>query len=462
MKFSKFFIIRSIFIPLIILGSLAIASIFTHLQVKQQASQFEEVFRTQNVKALAESDIFAISNNLGQIIGKFEFKCLKAKNNGITFLDHGQKSCSPNLFEAGGELISTSQKISIEYVLQLPLSWYYLSLGLILIQAILAIALLILSNSFEKRIIKEEKEKAQALLDQSKQVAHDIRSPLAVINNTEITNELTKQAVQRLNDIAANLLGKSVKKTKSIDEITKQILSEKKLEFPHVRFSLDISATQYITTDTVLLSRILSNLLNNAAEVSKVVDIELRENQIIIRDRGPGIPQRVLDSLDNNIGLTTKADGNGIGLIHAMDESKKLGAVIKFNRPKIGTEVIINWEHPCFNEVILLEDDILISKLWEIESKKINISLKSFTKSSKMFNYLHKSKQKYLFFIDENISPDEKGSEVIQALNKRGYENIYLCTGYESKDFEHLSGKIKGVIGKDFPSEIINAFHTHS
>lgn len=456
MKISNFFIIRSIFIPIILLGSIAVASIFTHLQVKQQENQFEAVFRTQNVKALAESDIFTLSNNLGQLIGKFNFKCLSAKNNDVIFLQKGSASCSPNIFEAAGQLVSSSKKIHIKYVLQLPSSWYYLSVGLILIQAILAITLLLLSNYFEKRILQQDKVKAQALLNQAKQVAHDIRSPLAVINSNSVDESTFKLAIERLNDIATNLLGQSKDKRKTLEikEIANQILLEKRFEFPHVEFNIS-SCDKTVHTDAVLASRILSNLLNNAAYVSSSVKIEITKNSISVIDQGPGIPEHILKSLENNIGSTTKTDGNGIGLLHAKQECLNINAALNIKTSSFGTNITITWKEPTKKSAILLEDDLLISKMWKIEADRNNIDLKTFSSSNDFFIHLEHCPKNIYIFIDENISENEKGSKIAYQLSSQGFYNLYLCTGYDAKEFKHTKGYINAILGKDYPRDIL-------
>src|SRR5690606_8061220 len=109
------------------------------------------------------------------------------------------------------------------------------------------------------------------------------------------------------------------------------------------------------------------------------------------------------------------------------------------------------------NQVILIEDDALISKYWNLESKKNGIHLLTFNSGQSLLNNLSNHDKDSLFFIDHDLSEAEKGSDIAIKLFKRGYQNIYICSGHDIEKFTNLKGIIKGSIGKDFPLDIIRS-----
>ena len=87
------------------------------------------------------------------------------------------------------------------------------------------------------------------------------------------------------------------------------------------------------------LTRVLTNLINNSvesfdAETAKVrVDTLVTRDEIILRitDKGSGIPKDVLSRLRSGESLTTKQDGNGIGLSSAIEWARQYGLRFEIN-----------------------------------------------------------------------------------------------------------------------------------
>lgn len=455
MKIGNFFIIKSVFIPTILLASLAVSVIFAHLQVEHNSHQFLEVFKTQNIKSLAEADTFALSRNIGHLIGKYDFKCLIAKNDNDAFLVHGEKDCKPTLLESTSTIYSPSKNIAIYYVMQLSNSWYILLTGLMFLQSILGILIYFINSQFEKKLNQQEKKRSLDLIRQAKQVAHDIRSPLAVIKSMKNDDPLTQNAVNRLDDIAQELLGDLRNKKDYINNIAQQIFAEKQKEFPETNFSLKINEKNNQLTETVVLSRILSNLLNNSAQASSHVQIETTANSVVISDKGKGIPPNVIAALERDEGLSTKDNGHGLGLIHAKKECTKVGAKLSIDTSPQGTSIILSWPNLSNRQALLLEDDPLIARMWKLEAERRNIELLTFTQFADLNSFLVNFPKDIHIFIDENISPTEKGSVIAKIIFSQGFKNIYLCTGYDPQDFDHVQGFVREVLGKDFPSHIL-------
>jgi two-component system sensor histidine kinase RegB len=102
--------------------------------------------------------------------------------------------------------------------------------------------------------------------------------------------------------------------------------------------------------NTPSLSQALMNLLNNAAQVSEVIDVEAcRHNstlQISIRDYGPGIPAELLNQIGHSV-LSQSENGMGMGmgmglfLTHATIE-RIGGSIAMDNHPDGGTLTLVS------------------------------------------------------------------------------------------------------------------------
>lgn len=224
---------------------------------------------------------------------------------------------------------------------------------------------------------------ASSRAELAKQVAHDIRSPLSAINLiagqlTDVQQnqrEILQSAVNRINGIAADLLGKSrspapvpvvsriglgstVAPTHSeeiqFELVLNSLLNEKKLEYSdhaNIDFAVDIpysEPTTVLATKTDL-SRVLSNLLNNAVESMRDqggrITISVRRYsqslEVNIMDKGCGIPDTVLERLGKEQLSFGKGHlGTGIGLFHARRYVESIGGTFSISsRVNRGTMV---------------------------------------------------------------------------------------------------------------------------
>lgn len=196
---------------------------------------------------------------------------------------------------------------------------------------------------------------------QEKLLAHDIRSPLSVLNllipalqdlRNDERSHLALQAIDRVNNIAEDLL-KTQKKPlsfndrKSVNQIVAEIVREKEVFCESLPYKIEISVKSNNTEavlelDDSIFSRVMSNLLNNSIEsivdgngkISITVITELNVVSITISDNGKGIPAEVFPAIGQK-GISFGKAGNGLGLFHAigivescrgvLDISSKLG-----------------------------------------------------------------------------------------------------------------------------------------
>lgn len=272
---------------------------------------------------------------------------------------------------------------------------------------------------------KAEKIKIEAISSLTRQVAHDIRSPLSALNLvsgtlTEVGEEkrlLIRNATQRINDIANQLLEKGKEKVTAteanndlfqkepfsysslqielLSPLVDSIVSEKRIQFrekQNIEIEVDLTKGYglFARIDSIELKRALSNLLNNAIEAlpqSKgQIQIAIRKYQdligIIIQDNGVGIPESFIKKLGTkgfSYGKAQSHSGSGLGLFHAKNTVENLGGRLEvLSKEAQGTSITLylpkapipSWFvekiilKPHMN-VVSLDDDLAIHQLWK-------------------------------------------------------------------------------------------------
>jgi signal transduction histidine kinase len=200
-------------------------------------------------------------------------------------------------------------------------------------------------------------------------VAHDIRSPLSALSIVskvskalpDIERELIVGATQRINEIAEDLLSNNQIKAESAESVTRtqliqSVIREKQAEFSNKQLTIEmqeVSSSEPKSSQTLSkemakgLKRILSNLINNAAEATKhkgnikvYFNNNSLESEIIVEDNGPGFSNDSLDKIQwNDFNVECQ---RGFGLPHAKSTLSKWGGDLKINRKiSSGAQVIL-------------------------------------------------------------------------------------------------------------------------
>jgi signal transduction histidine kinase len=261
--------------------------------------------------------------------------------------------------------------------------------------------LLLIEERFNKVLlsIKESEEVLklkshnEALYEISRQVAHDIRSPVAALNVSieqlsEIPNEILEiitYSTSRINDIANDLLDRSIKsrlRTVDVIQTIQNIIKEKKVldknNFIQFNFSTSCKLNPLVLVDNGDLKRIFSNLLNNSIQAFQggmgFIEIEVKtEKELVvidIIDNGCGIPNEVIHQIGTK-GFSLN-NGTGLGFHHAKETLINYGGEISIHStPQVGTRIKILLPSLCrelvipFNDqVIIIDDDPIIHDLW--------------------------------------------------------------------------------------------------
>lgn len=340
-----------------------------------------------------------------------------------------------------------------------------------------------IKNAFDKVLtnleyeyhIRGEAEKKSALLDLAAHVAHDIQSPLAVVElivskiGTAISHthqQILLQATQSVRDIATNLLSqyrKSDVTTQNtslshdpllIDDgctvrslllvpIIENIISQKRIEWQQYpcRLTTNIDSKAELTWIEAApsdIKRIISNLLNNAYEAltesTRAIHVELtlQNNyvELIINDTGCGINEQLIPDILN--GVSSKHAGKGFGVSSAKQFIESLnGQFALTSSPRQGTQVTLHipvakkpdWftEIIYFSEdsrIIILDDDINIHNWWRQHAN--NANMLHFMNADELLNWQsHQAllNEATLYFVDYDLHDvNHTGLTVLQQL----------------------------------------------
>ncbi|HLD44902.1 MAG TPA: HAMP domain-containing sensor histidine kinase [bacterium] len=198
-----------------------------------------------------------------------------------------------------------------------------------------------------------------------KQLAHDIRSPLATLQmaagdvqmtlagNDELSDSLTliNLSVNRLMGMAENLLCRLCDQTileQSID--VHEVIDKLMAEYGHTKQLWQITFTnQYFDSSLKVsgaperLMQALGNIIQNAIEAMNYcgeifITTMKKDGQvvIIIKDTGPGMSDQIKRNIFTE-GYTTKKEGHGIGLGVVSNVINELNGTVKvFSKPGQG------------------------------------------------------------------------------------------------------------------------------
>jgi len=250
---------------------------------------------------------------------------------------------------------------------QLPIRWESILLE-ITFNVLIGLLALLYQRHVREQSVKQAV--AEALFNLSRQVSHDIRSPLSALNMvvstlTDLPEEkqmVIKSALGRINDIANQLLKKSknadireirnfaaaeektATETTSISSVITSIITEKQIQFRERKNFLiesDLSKGEGLFTamGESELARVLSNLINNSIEalgkegrIFIGLHSEMNYAYITIQDNGVGIPAEILSRLGEagfSYGKEGTQSGSGLGIYHAKKAVGEVGGNLR-------------------------------------------------------------------------------------------------------------------------------------
>ncbi len=271
-------------------------------------------------------------------------------------------------------------------------------------------------------------------VDLARQVAHDIRSPLAALNVVlssvgkldEETRLLVRHSITRIQDIANNLLEQSRSGSEALKEKTKKrdvhlvssliegIVTEKRTQYRE-RIGIEITHKQCEASYGIFceiipseFKRVLSNLVNNSVEamtgdgsITIATEVVNGFAKIEVRDTGKGLSKEDIAKIGRN-GFTIKADGSGLGLSHAFKTIGSWDGRINFDSEiGVGTTVTIFLplaESPEWfvgklkvrngMTVGILDDDSSVHQIWDKRLQSTGVRIEHFSTPDQLAQWL--------------------------------------------------------------------------
>lgn len=229
-----------------------------------------------------------------------------------------------------------------------------------------------LKDSFHK-MIKRIENQEKSILDQetikakekiSYQIAHDIRSPLAVIQHLEkeaqFKNQETRQllisSIERIKEIADDLLltkkNQTTSTTWSVNSTLRVLTREKLTEHSEMNITyFDSDSNHILPGKESEIKRALSNIINNSVEASVdgkpiiTIRVQTKKNfiELLILDNGPGIPLSLHNTVLEDGFSYGKKNGNGLGLAYVQEVVRKNRGYMKLSNEKNGLAITLGF-----------------------------------------------------------------------------------------------------------------------
>lgn len=364
-----------------------------------------------------------------------------------------------------------------------------------------------LKNSFNKLFntlddfFDKEKQytTAKITVELSKQVSHDIRSPLAalsmLLNQLETIPEekriLIRSSVHRINDIANSLLNQGKMQSSRgtsnhislentlVASLVDSLVSEKRIQLRdrvniRLESQLQKSYGLFSKINPVELKRTLSNIINNAVEAfgaeSGTIDVILNSTDsnivLTIRDNGKGIPKHILEKL-GQIGVTHGKEGtdsgSGLGVYHAKKTIESFGGQFEIvSSEGQGTSVVmtLSKESPPTwfvqnislkknQYIIASDDDCTILEIWKQRFadtiKSQDIFLVTCASGACLKDWILNNKESSvnaLYLIDyEFLGQKQNGLDLIEEL-KIAANSILVSSRYEETQVKGRCDKL--------------------
>ena len=327
--------------------SLASCALFLQVSLRRTTDSVVADFLSQNSPEILQEDTAGLIHRLNLLASGSEWVCMSAALEGVPLYLRKKGDCSSGIFRRAVELSTgPGNRLTLGFTLESSESLKVFSGLFLSFQLLSSLGFLILGRRTELARVRGDLQVAEL----ARQVAHDIKSPLAALQALEGElgglspehRQLAEGAIERIRSIARGLLEKTpislsdpVAHPEGHLEVTQlagllsAIAAEKKLQLqatPGISLVVDWSAidTLLVTVDTSQFQRVLSNLLNNAIEalpgqgrIEIAADLRGKEVEIHIKDNGRGIPAELLPKLTQKGATFGKAGGHGLGLHHA-------------------------------------------------------------------------------------------------------------------------------------------------
>jgi signal transduction histidine kinase len=431
------------------------------------------------------SDLMILSSSCLNRIDSLEWRETKGIDNQAFIIGFSKQSGFYKYFVEHSVIIFWMVLIYIIFTLTLTLMFFRLFIDTPIRKLSYAMEVLLKQKSFDLNTFRVHKktlfyplyDKFTQLIDEiirfnkeeekyqlSRQIAHDLRAPLSVLE-TKISEAGTdkiieKMALKRLKQISDTLMPESPdgNSTKfSINDIFQE------LRITYYALNFNQLGEQTIPTIKLPISelelfRFISNILKNALEANATqIEYEISISgtwlKIYIKDNGHGIEEELIPQIIQ--GKTTKTDGHGIGLSSLAVKMQSLGGDVQIlSSPRTGFSIILNI--PLIDtsviSYVLIDDDKFIRANWVNQAKRQGIKLACYDSIDGFIQEASQFSNETHIYTDSDLRQDLKGEVASEQIAKLGFKEIYLATGYSPTDFNlKLYPWIKAVKSKKPP-----------
>lgn len=92
-------------------------------------------------------------------------------------------------------------------------------------------------------------------------------------------------------------------------------------------------------------------------------------------------------------------------------------------------------------EYVYIDNDLIFLKGWERRAKRKEIRLLTLLSCSDFEKFVDKiDKELTSIYIDDDFGESQmRGSEFATILHAEGYKKLFMASGYEAKEFAHLT-----------------------
>lgn len=204
-------------------------------------------------------------------------------------------------------------------------------------------------------LLEHEKNQRERFHHATADLAHSLKTPLAVLRNQASVSQETAEQLDSMNQIISYQLQRaSTSKIKPLTQplfvrpVAQRIIRalQKVYADKNIQFQNQLSTDFKLRVEENDLLEMIGNLLENAAKYGQsLVRIEGRKNQLIIEDDGPGFPENAQAVLDRGIRADTRQPGQGIGLSVANDIIKLYSGELSIEkRSSNGARLVISFK----------------------------------------------------------------------------------------------------------------------
>jgi signal transduction histidine kinase len=323
------------------------------------------------------------------------------------------------------------------------------------------------------------------LITLSKQLSHDIRSPLAALrvvkemSDSSLEPDVVKlltMSIDRITDIANTILPKGIKEVSALSDtessfiwmLSDQIISEKRVEYKNAN---NVSIQFHVEGSPFELSAIcnpsefmrsISNMINNSIEArvpNKPIHVDLKlystqDNVLLsIIDNGKGIDSEVLPKVFEESFSHGKSQGTGLGLFQVKQAVELWKGRIQIeSQIGIGTKIILELKKSPkpqwladsilikqYDSIVILDDEEYVFTILQDRFSEHFKSIRYFKQIEKFEANLPQVTNA-LLFIDHDLKQSANGIDLIQK-HQLQQRSILLTGNYDDKQVQQRAAQ---------------------